>query len=62
MPDNIGRQDTSLLVHNPEPSTPRGRRRHNNRDESGQKAAKRAWALGRDYCPPRQKPSRQATA
>lgn len=62
MSDNIGRQDTSLMVHNPKPNTPRGRRRHQNRDEAKSKAAVKAWSLGRSYCPPRQKPSRQVEA
>jgi hypothetical protein len=41
--DGVPQRITTLPVHNPEPSTPRGRRRHDRRNESQKQAAKAAW-------------------
>lgn len=36
-----------LPIHNPEPSTPRGKRRHANRSESDKNRAVKAWKTPR---------------
>lgn len=46
-------EQTGLPPHNPEPSTPRGKRRHEKRNESEKARAKSAWAKPRATKPSR---------
>ena len=40
-------------IHNPEPSTDRGRRRHHNRSDADKKRAEAAWVKSRSVKPSR---------
>jgi hypothetical protein len=42
---------SGLPVHNPEPRTERGKRRHEARNEAGKAAAVKAWAKPRSAYP-----------
>jgi hypothetical protein len=45
--DGCTTRQSSLPIHNPEPSTERGKRRHASRSEDLQNRAKKAWGLSR---------------
>mgnify|MGYP006904094810 CR=1 FL=1 len=51
--NGVPQKVSSLPPHNPEPSTPRGRKRHDGRNEEQKRIAQKAWGRERSTRPSR---------